>query len=35
MRGYHYVYVKIHDSTLQYQAYDLEGRLFDAFEIRK
>ena len=35
MRGYHYVCVRIHETTLEYQAYDIEGRVFDSFEIRK
>jgi predicted phosphodiesterase len=35
LRGHHYCYVTIHDGTLRFQAYDLEGRLFDTLEIRK
>ncbi len=32
---HHYAYFAIHDQTLQFQAIDVEGRLFDYFELRK
>lgn len=34
-RDHHFSLVLIHEGTLQFQAIDLEGRLFDQFEIRK
>jgi hypothetical protein len=34
-RGHHVCCIMIHDKTLQFQAFDLEGRLFDQMEIRK
>ena len=34
-RGHHYTMVWINGSTLVYKAYDLEGRLFDTFELIK
>lgn len=34
-RGHHITYIMIHDKTLQLQAFDLEGRLFDTMELRK
>lgn len=34
-RGHHICYLAIHDRTLQFQMFDLEGRLFDQMEIRK
>lgn len=34
-RAFHYCYVTIHDRTIQLKAYDLEGRLFDTFELTK
>jgi hypothetical protein len=33
--GHHVCYVGINGKTLEFQAFDLEGRLFDQFEIRK
>ncbi|HYE30389.1 MAG TPA: LamG-like jellyroll fold domain-containing protein [Methylomirabilota bacterium] len=34
-RGHHYCYAAVHDRTIQFKAYDLEGRLFDTFELTK
>ena len=34
-RGHHYAMVWVNGSTLVYKAYDLEGRLFDTFELKK
>ena len=34
-RGHHYTMVWVNGSHLVYKAYDLEGRLFDSFELRK
>lgn len=34
-RGHHVTYVMIHDKSLQLQAFDLEGRLFDVMELKK
>lgn len=34
-RGHHICYVTIHGKTLQLQAFDLEGRLFDQMDIKK
>ncbi len=34
-KGYHVTYVTIHDKTLQLQAFDLEGRLFDVLDLKK
>lgn len=34
-RGHHYCFATIHDRTIQFKAYDLEGRLFDTFELTK
>lgn len=34
-RGHNIVYVTVHDRSLQLQAFDLEGRLFDVMELRK
>lgn len=34
-RGHHITYVMIHDKSLQLQAFDLEGRLFDVMELKK
>ncbi len=34
-RAHNYGIVAIHEGTFQFQAFDLEGRLFDHFEIRK
>ncbi len=33
--GHHMCYVAINGKTLEFQAFDLEGRLFDQFDIRK
>lgn len=33
--GHHICYVGINAGTLEFQAFDIEGRLFDQFEIRK
>jgi len=35
MRGHHYCVAAVHDRTIQFKAYDLEGRLFDTFELTK
>lgn len=34
-RGHHYCFAAVHDRTIQFRAYDLEGRLFDTFELTK
>ncbi len=34
-RGHHYCLAAVHDRTIQFKAYDLEGRLFDTFELTK
>lgn len=34
-RGHHLCQIMIHGKTLQFQAFDLEGRLFDTMDIRK
>jgi hypothetical protein len=34
-RGHHYCFAVVHDRTIQFKAYDLEGRLFDTFELTK
>jgi predicted phosphodiesterase len=34
-RGHHLTYVMIHDKTLELQAFDLEGRLFDTMTMTK
>lgn len=34
-RGHHYCYATIHERTIQFKAYDIEGRLFDTFELTK
>jgi acid phosphatase type 7 len=34
-RGHHVGFVMIHDKTLEYQVFDLEGRLIDSWGIRK
>jgi hypothetical protein len=34
-RGHHYCFATVHDRTIQFKAYDLEGRLFDTFELVK
>lgn len=34
-RGHHYCVAAVHDRTIQFKAYDLEGRLFDTFELTK
>ncbi len=34
-RGHHYCFATIHDRTIQFKAYDLEGRLFDTYELTK
>jgi len=34
-RGHHYCFATIQDRTIQFKAYDLEGRLFDTFELTK
>jgi len=34
-RGHHYCFAAVHDRTIQFKAYDLEGRLFDTFELTK
>jgi hypothetical protein len=32
---HHYCYVTIHDRTMQFKAFDIEGRMFDTFELVK
>lgn len=34
-RGHHYCFAAVQDRTIQFKAYDLEGRLFDTFELTK
>lgn len=34
-RGHHYCFATVQDRTIQFKAYDLEGRLFDTFELTK
>jgi predicted phosphodiesterase len=34
-RGYHYCFVAVQDRTIQFKAYDADGRLFDSFELVK
>ena len=34
-RGHHYCFAAVHDRTIQFKAYDIEGRLFDTFELSK
>ena len=34
-RGHHILQVMIHDKTLQLQAFDLEGRLYDTMDLKK
>jgi acid phosphatase type 7 len=34
-RGHHYCFAAVQGRTLEFKAYDLEGRLFDLFELRK
>ncbi len=34
-RGHHVSYAMVHGKTLQFQVFDLEGRLIDTFEYRK
>jgi acid phosphatase type 7 len=34
-RAHHYCYATLHDQTIQFKAYDLEGSLFDTFELTK
>ncbi len=34
-RAYHYCYVTIHDRSIQLKAYDIDGQLFDTFELTK
>ena len=34
-RGHHYAFATVQDRTIQFKAYDLEGRLFDTFELTK
>jgi acid phosphatase type 7 len=34
-RGHHYCFAAVHDRTIQFKAYDLEGRLFDTYELTK
>jgi predicted phosphodiesterase len=34
-RGHHYCFATVHDRTIQFKAYDIEGRLFDTFELTK
>ena len=35
MRGHHFGYVTVQGDRLDFQAFDLEGRLFDAFTLEK
>jgi hypothetical protein len=32
---YHICYATVHDRTIQFKAIDLEGRMFDMFEMTK
>ena len=34
-RGHHYCFAAVHDRTIEFKAYDLEGRLFDTFNLTK
>jgi acid phosphatase type 7 len=34
-RGHHYCFATVFDRTMQFKAYDLEGRMFDTFELTK
>lgn len=34
-RAHHFCQVAVHDRTMVFQAYDIEGRMFDAFEFQK
>ncbi len=34
-RGHHYCVAAVHDRTIEFKAYDLEGRLFDTFQLTK
>jgi predicted phosphodiesterase len=34
-RGHHYCFAVVQDRTIQFKAYDIEGRLFDTFELTK
>jgi acid phosphatase type 7 len=34
-RGHHYCFATVQDRTIQFKAYDIEGRLFDTFELTK
>ncbi len=34
-RGHHYAFATVHDRTIQFKAYDVDGRLFDTFELTK
>jgi len=34
-RAFHYCYAAIHDRTIVFKAYDIEGKLFDTFELTK
>jgi len=34
-RGHHYGVAAVHDRTIEFKAYDLEGRLFDSFALTK
>ncbi len=34
-RGHHFAFAAVQDRTIQFKAYDLEGRLFDTFELTK
>ena len=34
-RGHHYCFAAVHDRTIEFKAYDLEGRLFDTFSLTK
>jgi len=34
-RGHHYGFAAVYDRTIQFKAYDVDGRLFDTFELTK
>jgi len=34
-RGHHYAFAAVYDRTMQFKAYDVDGRLFDTFELTK
>lgn len=34
-RGHHFCFATVQDRTIQFKAYDIEGRLFDTFELTK